>query len=73
MTFGRPDDDLDDYEEDYEYEADDDGDLKRCQNCGKLCPHEELCYVEAPFGEVAFVCPRCARSIASSGYSSADE
>jgi hypothetical protein len=71
MVFG-PSSDMDDYDEDDfqdEYEADD-GDLKRCQNCDKKWPREDLCYVDAPFGEVVCVCPRCARGIGLGGYSS---
>lgn len=63
-------DDLDDDEDGYD---DEDGDLKRCQDCGKLHPREELCYINGAFGDTLLVCPHCARRIVSSGDSSWNE
>jgi hypothetical protein len=61
-------DDLDEDEDECE-----DGDVKRCKNCGKMCPQDDLCYINGSFGEMITVCPQCARSISFSEDSYSEE
>ncbi len=71
---GFSDDYLDD--EDYlddDYQENDLDDLKRCDECGKFCPRDDLCSVSIAMGRRVLVCPSCARQIGSSMYQYFDE
>ncbi len=60
---GTPDeyDRFDEYDD--ESEDSGDGDLIRCQSCGKMWGREELSYIDGPFGEAICVCSQCARDM----------
>ncbi|WP_291567257.1 MULTISPECIES: hypothetical protein [unclassified Clostridium] len=42
--------------------------LKECEQCGKLCPSEDLCKIDGFFGKFIVACPQCAVDMDSSIY-----